>query len=252
MGDLGEDSWDMAKSNILRWLRTMSLIAIDALERTKLFGELDEVSLRILAERAQERRLARDELLFVAGDDARGLYVIVEGALRAFRTNPDGREQVLQVERAGATFAEVPTFDDGPYPSSVAAEEDSVLLFISKRDVQQICLEHPKIALAALRVLANRLRRCTALVEELSLQEVSQRVARFLLTEAQESGVSDGSGARVDLALTNQQIAARVGSVRDVVSRAIAQLREDGLIIVEGRRITIPNLQDLTEYAGGN
>lgn len=225
---------------------------IVALERTTLFGGLEDATLRMLAERAEERRLARDEMLFMAGDEARGLYVIVEGMLRAFRTNPDGREQVLQLERAGATFAEVPTFDDGPYPSNVAAEEDSVLLFISKRDVQQLCLEHPKVALAALRVLASRLRRCTALVEGLSLHEVSQRLAHFFLTEARERGVSEESGIRIDLVLTNQQIAARVGSVREVVSRAIARLRQEGLITVKGRRIVIRDLNDLTEYASGN
>ena len=222
-----------------------------ALGRTALFAGLDDETLRMLAERAEERRLSRDELLFMAGDEARGLYVIVEGTLRAFRTSPDGREQVLQVEQAGATFAEVPTFDDGPYPSNVAAEEDSIVLFIPKRDVQQLCLKHPKIALAALKVLSSRLRRCTALVEELSLQEVSQRLARFLVTEAREKGMSEGSGTRIDLVLTNQQIAARIGSVRDVVSRAIAHLKQEGLIAVKGRRIIIPDLNVLNEYARG-
>lgn len=225
---------------------------IVALKRTALFGGLDDATLRMLAERAEERHLARDEMLFTAGDEASGLFVIVEGTLRAFRTSPDGREQVLQVERAGATFAEVPTFDDGPYPSNVAAEEDSVLLFVSKRDVQQLCLKHPKIALAALKVLASRLRRCTALVEELALQEVSQRLAHFLVTEARERGISEASGTGVNLLLTNQQIAARVGSVREVVSRAIARLRHEGLIIVKGRHIIIPDLGELTEYAGGD
>lgn len=222
------------------------------MRRTALFAGLEEAALRKLAERAQERHLAPDELLFAAGDEARGLYVIVDGSLRAFRMSSDGREQVLQVEHAGATFAEVPTFDDGPYPSNVAAEEDSTVLFISKRDVRQLCLEHPQIALAALRVLASRLRRCTFLVEGLSLQEVSQRLAHFLVTEAHERGVSEGSGIRIDLKLTNQQIAARVGTVREVVSRAIARLRREGLIVVKGRRIVIPDLKDLAEYAGGN
>ena len=228
------------------------LSKIEAVRRTALFAGLEETALRKLAERAQERHLAPDQLLFAAGDEAHGLYVIVDGSLRAFRMSSDGREQVLQVERAGATFAEVPTFDDGPYPSNVAAEEDSTVLFISKRDVRQLCLEHPQIALAALRVLASRLRRCTFLVEGLSLQEVSQRLAHFLVTEAHERGVSEGSGIRIDLKLTNQQIAARVGTVREVVSRAIARLRQDGRIIVKGRRIVIPDLNNLAEYARGN
>src|SRR6266545_8183120 len=113
---------------------------IAALKRTKLFEELDENTLLVLAERAFERRFQKDEVLFVAGDEAHGLYVIVEGAVRAFRVSLEGREQVIHVERAGATIAELPVFDDGTYPSTAAAEEDSIVLFIDKQDVRSLCL----------------------------------------------------------------------------------------------------------------
>src|SRR3954452_23931451 len=162
----------------------MATDKIAALRRTALFGELDEATLAKLAARAVERRYERDEILFIAGEEARGLYVIVEGAVRAFRESLDGREQVIHVERAGATIAEVPMFDDGTYPSTVAAEEDSLILFIDKRDVRKLCLSHSNIALATLKLLATRLRRCAELVESLSLHEVDERLARLLLDEA--------------------------------------------------------------------
>ncbi|HEY0078742.1 MAG TPA: Crp/Fnr family transcriptional regulator [Pyrinomonadaceae bacterium] len=225
----------------------MSIDKIAALGRTPLFKELDAELLRALAERAVERRFRKDELLFVAGEEARGLYCIVEGAVRAFRESADGREQVIHVERAGATIAEVPVFDDGVFPSSVAAETDSTLLFIDKRDVRNLCREHPQIALAALKVLAGRLRRCAELVETLSLREVGQRVARLLLAEAHARGEHTREG--FSLTLTNQQIAARVGSVREVVSRALARLHQDGLVTLEGRRLTIPDEAALASYA---
>ena len=114
--------------------------------------------------------------------------------MRAFRVSMDGREQVIHVERAGATIAEVAVFDDDTYPSTAAAEEDTTVLFIDKRDVQHLCLEHPKITLAALKVLAGRLRRCAELVEALSLREVGQRLARFLLSEARRSGTRAENG----------------------------------------------------------
>src|SRR6185369_2323587 len=138
----------------------MATDKVSALGKTALFGGLEGDELRALANQATEKRLARGEILFIAGDEARGLYVIVEGAVRAFRESLDGREQVIHVERAGATIAEVPMFDDGAYPSTVAAEEDSIVLFIDKRDVRNLCLSHPSIALAALKLLAGRLRRC--------------------------------------------------------------------------------------------
>ena len=223
---------------------------IAALRRTALFKELDDVTLGALAGRSVERRFARDEVLFIAGEEARGLFVIVEGSVRAFRESVEGREQVIHVERAGATVAEVPVFDDGTFPSTVAAEEETSALFIDRRDVRRLCIEHPEIALAALKVLAGRLRRCAELVEALSLREVGQRLARFLLGEARTKGERAGTGLRVELTHTNQQIAARVGSVREVVSRALARLQHDGLIALEGRALDIPNESALAAFAG--
>jgi CRP-like cAMP-binding protein len=228
----------------------MTADKVSALQRTALFGELSETALRALAERAVEQRLARGEMLFMAGDEARGLYVIVEGAVRAFRESLDGREQVIHVERAGATIAEVPMFDDGAYPSTVAAEEDSVVLFIAKQDIRNLCLSHPNIAIAALKLLAGRLRRCAQLVEALSLQEVDQRLARLLLEELRTRGRRADKGAVFELTLTNQQIATRIGTVREVVSRALSRLQQDELIVVRGRIITIPDEDSLRTFAG--
>lgn len=227
----------------------MTLDKIAALKRTRLFEGLDDSTVRVLAERAFERRFQKDEVLFVAGEEARGLYVIVAGAVRAFRVSLDGREQVIHVERAGATIAEVPVFDDGTYPSTAAAEEPTTTLFIGKGDMLRLCLEHPEITLAAIRVLAGRLRHCAELVEALSLREVGQRLARFLVAEARRNGTRTNDGTSMELTQTNQQIAARIGSVREVVSRAFARLQHEGLIVVEGRQLVIPNDAALEAFA---
>ncbi len=230
----------------------MTTDKISALRQTLLFGGLNETELEALAERAVERHLARGEVLFMAGDDAAGLFVIVEGAVRAYREGLDGREQVIHVERAGATIAELPVFDDRPYPSTVAAEEETLVLFIDRRDVKRLCLEHPNIALAALKLLAGRLRRCAELVEALSLREVDQRLARWLLSEARLRGTRTSERLQITLALTNQQIAARIGSVREVVSRAFTRLQQNGLIAVDGRVVLIPDEDALEIYADGS
>ena len=228
----------------------MATDRVSALKKTSLFGGLDESELSALSDRAVEQRLAPGEILFIAGEEARGLYVIVEGAVRAFRESLDGREQVIHVERAGATIAEVPMFDDGTYPSTVAAEEDSLILFIDKRDVRKLCLSHPNIALATLKLLATRLRRCAELVESLSLHEVDERLARLLLDEARARGRRAGKEVVFELVLTNQQIAARIGTVREVVSRALSRLQQNELIVVNGRIVTIPAEAALRSFAG--
>jgi len=220
----------------------MALDKVSALKRSSLFTELDENTLGALAERAFEQQFQKDDVLFVAGEEAQGLYVIVEGAVRAFRVSADGREQVIHVERTGATIAEVPVFDGGAYPSTIT-------LFIDKRDVRQLVLKHPEIAFAALKVLAGRVRRCAELVEALSLREVGQRLARFLVAEARRTGPMTNDRATIDLSQTNQQIASRIGSVREVVSRAFTRLQHQGLIIVEGRKVTIPDMTALESFA---
>jgi CRP-like cAMP-binding protein len=112
---------------------------IEALRATQLFGNASAEALKLLASHAVERRLHQGEILFVGGKTARGLYVAVSGSLRAYRESEEGREQTIHVEHAGATFAEVPVFDDGPSPSTVMAEEESVVLFLAKRMCGVFC-----------------------------------------------------------------------------------------------------------------
>ena len=111
-----------------------------------------------------------------------------------------------------------------------------------------LCLERPRISLAALKLLAGRMRNCAALVESLSLRDVDRRLAKLLLEEASDHSRRSGSSVTFELALTHQQIAARIGSVREVVSRAFARLQQSGLIRMDGRRITIPDEKALGDY----
>ena len=220
------------------------------LRQTALFRDLDESILYSLTRGSVEKRLARNEILFLAGDEATGLYVVIEGSVRAFRTGADGREQVIHVEKAVTTIAEVPVFDNGVYPSTVAAEEESRLLFIAREKVLAACLEHPQVALAAARLFASRLRKCAELVESLSLREVGQRLAQFLLDQAEKNGKPSIDGVRFRQELTHNQLAARIGSVREVVSRVMFRLQEQGLIIAKDKVITIPDVEALGIYAG--
>ncbi len=141
-------------------------------------------------------------------------------------------------------------FDNGAFPSTAAAEEDSVVLFIDKREIHRLCLEYPQIALSALEILAGRLRRAAGLIEALSLREVDQRLARFLLNESRIRGASSAQGITFEMALTNQQIASRIGTVREVVSRALGRLQQNQLVLVDGRKVVIPSEAALEVYAG--
>lgn len=220
----------------------------DALRKTQLFGNAPQEALRTLAKCAIERRLQSGEILFLSGDPARGLYVAVSGSLRAFRESEEGREQTIHVERAGATFAEVPVFDDGPYPSTVIAEEESLVLFLKKDDVRRFLLENPEAALSALNLMASRLRKVTLLLEQLSLQDVAQRLAVMLMEEASARGKLE-DGVSFSLPDSHQRIAARLGSVREVITRVLHRFIKEGIIEIRGHRTVILNAAALRAKA---
>lgn len=218
---------------------------IDALRKTELFGSLPNDELRALANVCMERKLKKGAILFTVGDEAKGLYVIGKGSVRAFRENAEGREQVIHVEKAGTTIAEVPVFDDQPYPSTVMAEEDTEVLFISKKDVIRLCLKHPAIALSALKLLAARLRKTATLAESLSLREVDQRLAAFILREFKNKRFK-----KLPLP-TNSVLATRLGSVREVISRSFSKLEGEGLIKMdEHHNVELLNEEGLRDFAG--
>jgi CRP/FNR family transcriptional regulator len=217
--------------------------------QTELFRGLDDAVLGSLAERAVVKRLKRNEILFLAGEPAKGLYVIASGTVRAFRTSPDGREQIIHVERAVTTIAEVPVFDGGNYPSTTAADEPTTTYFLAKELVLNKAMEHPQLALAAVRLIASRLRRCAELVETLSLREVGQRLANLLLDEARSSGKLTKDGTMIKLRLTHNQLAARIGTVREVVTRMLIRLQDQGLIVHDGKNILIPDLKIIAAFA---
>ena len=227
----------------------MQIKAITALQRTLLFGCLTEKDLAEVARRAIELRLHKGEVLFISGEPAKGIFVVVNGKIRVFQQNAEGREQVMHVDTAGAVIGEVAVFDDGPYPASAISELDTALLFIDKNDMHRFCAAYPALALRALRLMAIRVRRHAQLVEALSFQDVEHRLASFFINEAKQAGVATQGKIALQLVLSNHEIASRIGSVRDVVSRTIARMKHDGLIAINGRTLIIPDLQALKAYA---
>ena len=210
-------------------------IKAELLKNSPLFSELSEARLLELSAIARVVHLKKGETLFVVDEPAQRLFVIASGTIRAIRANSTGREQVLHVETAGATLAEVAIFDDGPYPATAAAEVDSVLLSLDRTLLKEFCFRYPEVAWSALRILAGRLRHHAELIDQLALQDVVPRLARFLLSEAESRAIPLEAGATLTIELTHQQLAARIGSVREVVSRSLRRLEKNGVISLDER-----------------
>src|SRR5215469_880444 len=197
------------------------------LAKSALFQNLPEATVTELAAHAIERKLKQGQILFTANEPARGLYVVLSGSVRAFRENFDGREQTIHVERAGGILAEVPVFDGGPYPSTAIADEDSEVLFLATEDVRRFMLAHPEAALTALANMAKKLRIVASLAEQLALKGVNQRLATLLLAEARLASPKLHNGVSFSLPLSHTQLASRLGSVREVVARALHKLAQN-------------------------
>lgn len=220
----------------------------ETLARVPLFSDLADTELRLIAARAISRRYRASEAIFSEGEPCSGLYVVEKGHVRVFKSSPDGREQVLAIEGPASSVAELPVFDGGSYPASASAVDEAELLFISKEDFQALCLENPKVALKVLRVVSRRLRGLVSMIEQLSFMTVRHRLAALLLRMA-KTGKQTKEGIAFELSASNQELAAQIGTVRELVSRNLSQLQDEGLLHLHGRTILIPDIRALKAEA---
>ncbi len=195
------------------------------------------------ARAAKEMTFAKGEVLFLEGEPCKGLYLVEAGRIRVYKSSLEGREQVLMLAGAGDSFNDVPVFDGGPNPASALALEASTVLVVPREAVLGPIRGCPA-AQAVLKLFAGRLRYLTGVVEDLSFRPVVARLAKVLLDTATEEGATLPSKR-----LTQDEMAAMVGSVRDVVGRALKQLQKDGAIRVEGRRILIIDEEKLRDVS---
>jgi len=135
----------------------------------------------------------------------------------------------------------------GSSEASPADVTTATMLFVSKQAFQQLCMQHPEVALKVLRVVGSRLRRLVGIIEELSFTTVRHRLTALLLRLAKDAKKNSDGAVEIVLGVNNQELAAQLGTVRELVSRNLSRLQAEGLIQMEGRTIVIPNVAKLAE-----
>ena len=216
------------------------------LKATPLFAALDEAEINSLAARCGIRPYSQGEILFSEGEPCKGLTSWSPGGSGSSKPRPTAREQVLAVEGPGASVAELPVFDGGSYPASGSAIEKTEVLFVSRADLRAICLEKPEVSLKMLQVVGTRLRRLVGIIEELSFTTVRHRLISWLLRQASTEGtVRLSEGRSSTLNTSHQELAAQIGTVRELVSRNLARLQAQSFIEMNGREITILDREGL-------
>jgi CRP/FNR family transcriptional regulator len=223
----------------------------DILRRAPMLSGLEPRDLDELGRMALLREVPRGQLVFAEGDEAKGFYICAEGKLKVFKSAPDGREQILHFIFPGETFAEVALFTGRSYPASAQALEASRVVFIPRDGLVGLIKKRTDIAFKLLAGSALWVRRLTDLIAEYA-KAVPSRLAGYLLAEAlRQRPTALADGTRVRLAVNKGELAAHLGTVAETLSRAFARLRDDGVIEVEEREITIKDLAALRDLASG-
>lgn len=203
--------------------------AIAVLNAEPYFKSLDDAELKKLARTLIERTYAKDKVIFLEGEPCQGLFIVREGSIKVYKLSPEGREQILTTVSAGGSFNEVAVFDGGPNPANVAALHDAKIWIVPRSAIVDLIQRRPDVALAIIQNLGARLRHLVGLVEDLSLRQVSSRLAKLLIE------VSSGQQPP----LTQQEMAARLGTVREIIGRSLKQLEARGLIRIERGKIVV-------------
>ncbi|HEY4670005.1 MAG TPA: Crp/Fnr family transcriptional regulator [Tepidiformaceae bacterium] len=216
--------------------------AVDDVRRMPHVGSLSDSDAARFASELMVRGYEPREVIVVEGQPARGFYFIRSGKARIYRMAADGREQTFRIVLEGDTFGEVPVFDGGPSPTTVEAMERCEIILVPSESFHRLLWSHPEVAAALLSHFAKRLRAFTELIEQISLQTVPSRLARYLYQLAREEGQETPQGVLVPRSITQQDLASLLGSVREVISRSLRVMEEDGIVEVRRKDILIRDL----------
>ena len=212
-----------------------------------LFKGLPEDELRQLERISEPREFDKGDTLFQEGREGVGFYVVAAGQVKVFKMSFDGREQILHILGPGDPLGEVPVFAGQTYPANAQTLAKSSLYFFPRQKLIELYRESPSLAMNMLAVLSRRLREFTVLIENLSLKEIPQRLATYLLHQQSLTPVS----ARVKLSVTKGVLSNILGTSQETLSRVLGKLSQEGLIEVQGKEISILDPVKLQELAGG-
>lgn len=220
---------------------------IDQLAKASLFEGLSKDQLERLVSISVTRDFSRGATIFYEGQPGDGFYVVVSGLIKIYKVSAEGKEQILHIFGPGEPFGEVPVFEGRSFPANATCLKASRVCFFPRDSFVGLIESNPSLALAMLAVLSRRLRRFTALIDDLSLKEVPGRLASHLLYLSDTTKGAD----KLTLDVPKNQLASLLGTVPETLSRILTKLGEQGLIQTEARTITILDRSGLQELAEG-
>lgn len=209
------------------------------LERLPIFGSLNAIRIARIAQACRHVRIEKNGFAFRRGDVADGLYIVAAGHIKLAIPSTDGHEKVLDFFGPGQVFGEAVMFLDLPYMVDAQALDDAVLLWIDKQEVCAAIDEDPAFARRMLASLSQGLHSLMQDIEAVSLQSAAQRLATYLLNQPRDGGCTR-------FPFSKSIVASKLGLSPETLSRLLNQMSSAGLISVQGRVVTIHQLDALS------
>jgi CRP-like cAMP-binding protein len=225
---------------------------MDVLKRMReldLFQGVPVEKLRVLAERSRYRTYKAGELFIGETDPAHAFYVVITGQIKLYKSSPEGKEQTLNLLRPGDPFGMCTAFAIDSFPANAMALEESGVLLIPGPAMEAVAMEEPRLLLNIIGIISDRLRESMALIESLSLKEIPQRLAAFLLHDLRSKGEKETD--RLILTITQRELAKILGATPEALSRVIRKMSNAKILVMDGRSIRILDREALEELAEG-
>jgi len=216
-------------------LKTIAIT--NTLRSCQLFTGLSTSDLENIAAVTVIKSIEKGDYLFHEGDPAHGFYVVQRGAVNVHRVNAAGKEQIIHVFRVGESFAEAALVSDRGYPADARALEPTQVLLVQKDGILGLLKQHPELALRMLGSMSIHLRVLVGQLEDLTLKDVETRLANWLVKRCPDP--RSDRAVRIELTMTKRVLAAELGTVSETFSRTLAKFREQGLISVKGKTLTV-------------
>jgi CRP/FNR family transcriptional regulator len=217
------------------------------LKSVPLFSGLNSMDLERVSRLVIRRKVKKGQVIISENQALDGFYIVLSGQVKVYKLSPDGKEQIIHIIYPGESFAEAAAFTDGRSPANAQAMVESEVFFIFKNDIVRLVKDNPQLSLNMLASMSRYLRHMVSVIDELSLKEVPARLAKYLL----DLSVT-GKTKEIKLPTTKQELASRLGTVSEVLSRAFSKLKSKRIIKAEGgNKITIINKNALEQTAAG-
>ena len=220
------------------------------LKNIRLFDGISPSDMQEMEKITRMEEVKKRQPLYLTGDPSRNVYLLKRGRVKIANTAPSGKEVTFDILEPGEVFGELDAMEDAPRSTSAEALDDALICVIPRKDFDQYLAMHPNVTIKLTKLIGLRIRKIQSRVEDLVFRDVPARLAHLLSELGKTEGVADKQGIRLKVKLTHQEMANLIGCSRETVSTTIGQFRDDGLIQMDGRTITIVNEKGLSKLLG--